>query len=611
MKTTEPFSHVEHAQTHNPLLNHPEPPPDAVRKRLFIGAPFSITLLFILSILLVILNQQVLATNSVFPEKYSRKHSQADRLKWQRTAFHFQPAKNFIYDPNGPLFHMGWYHLFYQHNPYAPVWGNMSWGHSVSKDLINWFELPVALGPSEWYDIEGVLSGSTTVLPNGEIFALYTGNTNNFSQFQCKAVPVNISDPLLVEWAKYDGNPILYTPSGIGLKDYRDPSTVWKGPDGKHRMIMGSKRNKTGLVFVYHTDDFTNYKLLDEPLHSVPNTDMWECVDFYPVSLTNDSALDMAAYGPGIKHVIKESWEGHRKDWYSIGTYDAINDKWTPDNPELDVGIGYRCDYGRFFASKSLYDPLKKRRVTWGYVAESDKHNQDRTRGWATIFNVGRTVVLDRKTGTHLLHWPVEEIESLRYNGQEFNEIELEPGTIIPLDIGTATQLDIVATFVVDQDALNATSETSYEHDCTKSAGAAERGHFGPFGVAVLADETLSELTPVYFYIAKTADGGVVTHFCTDKLRSSHDFDEERVVYGSTVPVVDGEELTMRILVDHSVVEGFAQGGRTVITSRVYPTKAIYKDAKLFLFNNATRTSVKASLKIWQMAPAQVKPYPF
>ncbi|KAJ0539308.1 putative 2,1-fructan:2,1-fructan 1-fructosyltransferase [Helianthus annuus] len=231
----------------------------------------------------------------------------------------------------------------------------------------------------------------------------------------------------------------VYTPPGIGLKDHRNPSTVWKGPDGKHRMIMGSKQNKTGLVFVYHTDDFMNYKLLDEPLHSVPNTDMWEFVDFYPVSLTNDSALDIAAYGPGIKHVIKESWEGHRKDWYSIGTYDAINDKWTPDNPELDVGIGYRCDYGRFFASKSLYDPLKKRRITWGYVAKSDKHNQGLTRGWATIFNVGRTVVLDRKTRTHLLHWPVEEIESLRYNGQEFNEIELEPGTIIPLEIGTAT----------------------------------------------------------------------------------------------------------------------------------------------------------------------------
>lgn len=63
--------------------------------------------------------------------------------------------------------------------------------------------------------------------------------------------------------------------------------------------------------------------------------------------------------------------------------------------------------------------------------------------------------------------------------------------------------------------------------------------------------------------------------------------------------------------VDHSIVEAFAQRGRTVITSRVYPTKAIYKNAKLFLFNNATHASVQASLKIWQMAPAQIRPYPF
>ena len=286
----------------------------------------------------------------------------------------------------GPLFHMGWYHLFYQYNPYGPVWGNMSWGHSVSKDMINWFELPVSLTPTEWYDIEGVLSGSTTKLPHGEIFALYTGNAFDFAQLQCKAVPVNPSDPLLVEWVKYEGNPILYTPPGIGLKDYRDPSTVWTGPDGIHRMIMGTKRNTTGQILVYHTTDYTNYVMLDEPMHAVPGTDMWECVDFYPVSLTNDSAFDIAAYGPGLKHVIKESWEGHASDWYSIGTYDATTDKWTPDNPELDVGIGLRCDYGRFFASKSLFDPLKKRRVTWGYVAESDSADQDLSRGWATLY---------------------------------------------------------------------------------------------------------------------------------------------------------------------------------------------------------------------------------
>lgn len=61
---------------------------------------------------------------------------------------------------------------------------------------------------------------------------------------------------------------------------------------------------------------------------------------------------------------------------------------------------------------------------------------------------------------------------------------------------------------------------------------------------------------------------------------------------------------------DHSIVESFAQGGRTVITSRVYPTKAIYEAAKVFLFNNATGISVKASLKIWKMRGAELKPFP-
>ncbi|KAI3704996.1 hypothetical protein L1987_75226 [Smallanthus sonchifolius] len=259
MRTTEPFTDIEHKPIHIPLLDHPKPPPPAaVTNRLLIRVQSCITitsvsLFFISAFLLIILYQQT-STNSALP-----RYSQSDRLTWERTAFHFQRAKNFIYDPNGQLFHMGWYHLFYQYNPYAPVWGNMSWGHAVSKDMINWFELPVALVPTDWYDIEGVLSGSTTVLPNGHIFALYTGNANDFSQLQCKVVPVNLSDPLLVEWVKYDGNPILYTPVGIGLKDYRDPSTVWTGPDGKHRMIMGSKRGSTGLVLVYHTTDYTNY----------------------------------------------------------------------------------------------------------------------------------------------------------------------------------------------------------------------------------------------------------------------------------------------------------------------------------------------------------------
>ena len=65
------------------------------------------------------------------------------------------------------------------------------------------------------------------------------------------------------------------------------------------------------------------------------------------------------------------------------------------------------------------------------------------------------------------------------------------------------------------------------------------------------------------------------------------------------------------VQVDHSIVESFAQGGRTCVTSRVYPTRAIYDSARLFLFNNATSARVTAkSVKVWQLNSAYIRPYP-
>ncbi|MFS7968964.1 putative sucrose:sucrose fructosyltransferase [Helianthus anomalus] len=92
----------------------------------------------------------------------------------------------------------------------------------------------------------------------------YSGMSTNLSQLQCLAFPKNFLDPLLMDWVKYDGNPVLYPPPNIGPKDFRDPSNLWIGPDGKYRMIMGSKHNNTiGCVLVFHTTDFIHYKLLD------------------------------------------------------------------------------------------------------------------------------------------------------------------------------------------------------------------------------------------------------------------------------------------------------------------------------------------------------------
>ncbi|KAB2054046.1 hypothetical protein ERO13_A12G218600v2 [Gossypium hirsutum] len=531
-------------------------------------------------------------------------------LSWQRTAFHFQPEKNWMNDPNGPLFYKGWYHFFYQYNPHAAVWGDIVWGHAVSKDLIHWLHLPLAMVADQWYDKNGVWTGSATILPDGKVVMLYTGSTTENVQVQNLAYPADHSDPLLINWVKYSGNPVLVPPPGILDKDFRDPTTAWLTSEGKWRITIGSKINKTGIALVYDTKDFINYELLDGILHAVPGTGMWECVDFFPVSKTEENGLDTSVNGPSVKHVVKASLDDDRHDYYSIGTYHEKNGTWIPDEPKIDVGIGLRYDYGIYYAAKTFYDQNKNRRVLWGWIGESDSEAADMQKGWASVQSIPRTILFDKKTGTHLLQWPVEEIESLRLKSYEFNQVKVQAGSVVPLDVGPATQLDIIAEFEIDNEALEKTTGSNVTFSCSSSGGTVERGALGPFGLLVLADDSLSEQTPVYFYIAKGSDGKLKTFFCNDQSRSSVASDVNKQIYGNLVPVLEGEKLSLRVLVDHSIVESFAQGGRTVITSRVYPTKAIYGAAKLFLFNNATEASVSASLRIWQMNSAFIRPYP-
>ncbi|XAR71808.1 Beta-fructofuranosidase [Bertholletia excelsa] len=530
-------------------------------------------------------------------------------LAWQRTGFHFQPENNWMNGKYSPLFHKGWYHFFYQYNPDSPVWANITWGHAVSKDLIRWFHLPVAMVPDQWYDRTGVWTGSATVLPDGQILMLYTGKGYDLTETQNVAYPANLSDPLLLDWVKYPGNPVMVPPPGIGLQDFRDPTTAWMTRDGKWRVAIGSKVNKTGMTLVYETANFTSFELLDEPMHVVPGMGMWECVDFFPISTRDNNGLDTSFDGPGIKHMLKAGVQDVFEDFYGLGTYDPASNKWTPDNPELDV-IGLRVDYGRYYAGKTFYDPNKQRRILWGWISETDSDQSDIMKGWACLQAIPRTVVYDRKTGSNILQWPVEEVESLRLSPLEIPELEIRPGSVVPLNISSASQLDIEARFEVEKEALEGVLEADVGYNCS-SAGATVRGALGPFGLLVVADESLSELTPVYFYISKGTDGSFKTFFCSDETRSSKASDVSKQVSGGPVPVLEGEAFSMRVLVDHSIVESFAQGGRTVITSRVYPTRAVYGAAGVFLFNNATQVKVKASVNLWEMDSAHIQRFPF
>ncbi|CAM6128777.1 unnamed protein product [Calypogeia fissa] len=536
--------------------------------------------------------------------------------KASKTTYHFQPEKNWMNDPNAPMYYKGYYHFFYQYNPNAAVWGNISWGHAVSTDLIHWMYLEVALYPDQWYDIDGVWSGSATVLQDGTPVILYTGGRteNGVSiQSQSLAFPEDPSDPLLRKWRKADNNPIMDPPAGYKKDDFRDPTTAWLEEDGVWRLIIGTKLDnadgtKDGMSLLYSSTDFSNWDLASNYLYQVPGTGMWECVDFYPVNSRPKNGVEKVEhptvgaenYLDEYKYVLKASLDTWAQDYYTIGTYSTETHEFTVDDPALDLGKGYRYDYGKFYASKSFYDPSTGRRIVWSWVNESDTEQDDIIKGWASVQAIPREIWLDDKTQKNLLTWPVQEVNNLRGAKASYQDITLLDGDVIKVEGGDGPQLDVEISF--EKPDVSAVRNVNPEvFDCSQG-GSAQKGIFGPFGLLVHTDSAQIEQTAVFFYITPHEDGQWSTRVCSDQSRSSLAMDLDKTVYGSYVTVLPTEtELTMRVLVDHSIVETFVQGGRQAVTSRVYPTVALNENSHLFLFNNGSTPIKVNNMDVYQM----------
>ena len=185
-----------------------------------------------------------------------------------RPKFHFTPVKNWMNDPNGLVWHNGEYHLFFQHNPHGTKWGHMSWGHAVSKDLLNWSELPVAISEGE----DGAIFSGSAVSHNDEIVAFYTRHTDTH-QAQCIA---RSSDNGRT-FTKYEGNPVL----DENKKDFRDPK-VFRYQD---HWIMCVAQPFDKQISFYKSFDLVSWQHLSNfgPAGAVDG--IWECPDLFPLEL--------------------------------------------------------------------------------------------------------------------------------------------------------------------------------------------------------------------------------------------------------------------------------------------------------------------------------------
>jgi beta-fructofuranosidase len=307
----------------------------------------------------------------------------------RRPQFHFLPAANWMNDPNGPIYWNGNYHMFYQYNPHGAFWGDMHWGHAVSKDMLHWKHLPIALSPTPGSpDSEGCFSG-TAVVEDGRVLLMYTGvqsvpyseatnkdGANTFRETQCLAVA---SDPDLISWSKVSRPVISDPPRGMSVNGFRDPSP-WRQGDSWYMVLGSGRASHGGAVLLYRSKDLRSWEFMHVLVHQEFDAngnsnpfdpwDVWECPELFSL---------------GDRHVL--IYSTHGKVYWRTGRLNQ-------DSMVFSTEHSGFLDYGTYYAPKTQLDKLG-RRIIWGWIQERRPLQEYKSAGWAGAMSLPRVLTLD------------------------------------------------------------------------------------------------------------------------------------------------------------------------------------------------------------------------
>ena len=330
-----------------------------------------------------------------------------------RPQLHFTARKNWLNDPNGLVYYRGEYHLFFQHNPQGIEWGNMTWGHAVSPDLLHWQQLGNAILPDplgtifsgsavvDWDNTSGFQTGSEKA-----IVCIYTSAGKPFTQ------SIAFSNDRGRTWKKYDHNPVLQHIAG----DNRDPKVIWHEPTKKWIMALYLDGQSYALFASPNLKEWT--KLCD-----LPSPGGSECPDFFELPVDGNSTNARWVF-----------WAGNGN--YLLGTFDGKT--FTKESGP------HASDSGDNFYAAQTYSDIPRQdgrriQIAWmrGGKYPGMPFNQQMS------FPCELTL---RKTpeGLRLCRNPVREIEQIRAKEHKWQSLSLKPGEN-PLREVAAELLDIRA----------------------------------------------------------------------------------------------------------------------------------------------------------------------
>ena len=330
-----------------------------------------------------------------------------------RPLFHFTSLRNWINDPNGLLYYDGEYHLFFQHNPLGKVWGNMTWGHAVSTDLVRWKQLPHAILPYG----NGYIFSGTGVVDHNNSLGLQEGDTKTLALMYSYALDTRLRFGVFTppEKNQYyqgiaystdrgrtfqllnEGGPVIPN-QGMDLDPNgteRDPKLFWHEPSGKWitTLWLGDKSN--GRVRFFSSTDLRNWKFESDLVRPWA----WECFDLFELPV-----LDRDGNLPeGDK--LQKKWlifDGSLD--YEVGSFDGKTFK--SEQAKLNHKLG------QWNAAQTFNNMPGERRVIIGWLTGSQFPNKGMPFAHQLSFPAELSI-RDTGNGIQMYRWPIDEIKSL------------------------------------------------------------------------------------------------------------------------------------------------------------------------------------------------------
>ncbi|MBI1226876.1 MAG: glycoside hydrolase family 32 protein [Bacteroidetes bacterium] len=472
-----------------------------------------------------------------------------------RPQFHYSPPTKWTNDPNGMVYFDGEYHLFYQHYPDSTVWGPMHWGHAVSKDLVHWENLPIALYPDS---LGYIFSGSAVVDwknttgfgKDGQppLVAMFTyhympGEKAGKSDYQSQAIAYSTDRGRT--WTKYEGNPVIPNPGNV--KDIRDPKVIWD--DARNQWVVALAVGQH--IEFWNSKDMKSWSKLSEFGDGLgAHGGVWECPDLFPITVEGTKEkmwVLIVNLNPGQPN-------GGSGTQYFIGKFDGKNFNLDPGfAKKVQGGNAVWLDGGKDnYAGVTWSDAPDGRRLFLGWMSNWEYSQAVPTVLWRNAMTIPWSLSLHKTQGEyHLFGEPVQELQALRGTHVDLSKSNIRGG----LDL--TGQLDISTTL----------SEIELEF-------AKPDDYKGSFGVMVSNKKGES------YRIGYNA---TTNQFFSDRLKAGDSsFSAEFAKQQSTINrFSNAKTVKLHVFLDVASAELFADNGANMMTETFFPSED-YTQLKIF-----------------------------